>query len=256
MKELVIENLSFSYGEKKILNNINLNFKEKKIIGIMGMNGCGKSTLLKNIIHFLTPEGEVKLNEKSIGNLSPKERAALFGFIPQKTQVTEGFTVEEIVTMGRISQLKNSWKGLSSEDYDNVKKQMELFKIEEFKNKDISMLSGGEQQRVLLARAMVNNPDILILDEPTSALDIHYSIEILSIIKNIVKEKSLICLIVIHDLNLASLFCDDIVFMKKGRVLYYDTAATLLKENVFQEVYNFKCNIIEKDGVKYILPKV
>ena len=132
MRELIVKNLSFSYGEREILKNINLTFKEKKITGIMGMNGCGKSTLLKNIIHFLIPKGEVRLNEKSIGELSPKERAALFGFIPQKTQMTEGFTVEEIVTMGRISQLKNSWKGLSAEDYENVKKQIELFKIEEF----------------------------------------------------------------------------------------------------------------------------
>lgn len=256
MNELTIRNLSFNYGERKILKNINLTFKEKRVTGIMGMNGCGKSTLLKNIIHFLTPMGEVKFNEKNIAELSPKERAAVFGFIPQKSQIAEGFTVEEIITMGRVSQLKNSWKGLTVEDYSRVKKQIELFKIQKFKDKDIGKLSGGEQQRVLLARAMVNEPDVLILDEPTSALDIHYSIEMLGMIKNIVREKSLICLVVLHDLNLASLFCDDIVFMKEGEVLYHDRADTLLKEEIFQEIYNFRCSILEKDGVKYILPKI
>ena len=117
-------------------------------------------------------------------------------------------------------------------------------------------MSGGEQQRVFLARALVNNPDILLLDEPTSALDIHYSIEIMNIIKKIVKENSLICLIVIHDLNLASLFCDEVVFMKNGEIFYHNDTNTLFKEDILEEIYNFKCDILEKNGIKYIIPKI
>ena len=138
------------------------------------------------------------------------------------------------------------WKGFSNQDYDDINKQLARFKIEKFRYIDINKLSGGEQQRVFLARASVNNPDILLLDEPTSALDIHYSIEIMNIIKKIVKENSLICLIVMHDLNLASLFCDEIVFMKEGKVIYHDSTIALFKENMFEEIYNFKCEILEK----------
>ena len=260
MKTLTINNLNFNYGNKEVLKDINLQFQEKKVIGIMGMNGCGKSTLLKNIINFLHPAtGEIIFKtdslEKNIINLSPNERAKIFGFIPQKSQLVDGFSVEEVITMGKVSQLKNMWKGFSNQDYDDINKQLARFKIEKFKYIDINKLSGGEQQRVFLARALVNNPDILLLDEPTSALDIHYSIEIMDIIKKIVKENSLICLIVIHDLNLASLFCDEIVFMKEGKVIYHDTTIALFKENIFEEIYNFKCEILEKNNIKYVIPK-
>lgn len=260
MKTLTINNLNFNYVNKEVLKDINLQFQEKKVIGIMGMNGCGKSTLLKNIINFLHPAtGEIIFKtdslEKNIINLSPNERAKIFGFIPQKSQLVDGFSVEEVITMGKVSQLKNMWKGFSNQDYDDINKQLARFKIEKFKYIDINKLSGGEQQRVFLARALVNNPDILLLDEPTSALDIHYSIEIMDIIKKIVKENSLICLIVIHDLNLASLFCDEIVFMKEGKVIYHDTTIALFKENIFEEIYNFKCEILEKNNIKYVIPK-
>mgnify|MGYP000190722378 FL=1 len=260
MKTLTINNLNFNYVNKEVLKDINLQFQEKKVIGIMGMNGCGKSTLLKNIINFLHPAtGEIIFKtdslEKNIINLSPNERAKIFGFIPQKSQLVDGFSVEEVITMGKVSQLKNMWKGFSNQDYDDINKQLARFKIEKFKYIDINKLSGGEQQRVFLARALVNNPDILLLDEPTSALDIHYSIEIMDIIKKIVKENSLICLIVIHDLNLASLFCDEIVFMKEGKVIYHDSTIALFKENIFEEIYNFKCEILEKNNIKYVIPK-
>lgn len=260
MKTLTINNLNFNYGNKEVLKDINLQFQEKKVIGIMGMNGCGKSTLLKNIINFLHPvTGEIIFKtdslEKNIINLSPNERAKIFGFIPQKSQLVDGFSVEEVITMGKVSQLKNMWKGFSNQDYDDINKQLARFKIEKFRYIDINKLSGGEQQRVFLARALVNNPDILLLDEPTSALDIHYSIEIMNIIKKIVKENSLICLIVIHDLNLASLFCNEIVFMKKGKVIYHDSVTELFKESIFEEIYNFKCEILEKNNIKYVIPK-
>ena len=260
MKTLTINNLNFNYVNKEVLKDINLQFQEKKVIGIMGMNGCGKSTLLKNIINFLHPAtGEIIFKtdslEKNIINLSPNERAKIFGFIPQKSQLVDGFSVEEVITMGKVSQLKNMWKGFSNQDYDDINKQLARFKIEKFKYIDINKLSGGEQQRVFLARALVNNPDIILLDEPTSALDIHYSIEIMDIIKKIVKENSLICLIVIHDLNLASLFCDEIVFMKEGKVIYHDSTIALFKENIFEEIYNFKCEILEKNNIKYVIPK-
>ena len=257
MKKLTVTNLFFNYGEKKILKNINIEFEEKKIIGILGMNGCGKSTLLKNIIMYLKPHsGEIKLNEKNLKNISAKERGKIFGFIPQKSQLTSGFTVEEIIAMGKSSQIKNLWKGLEKNDYMSIQKQIERFKIRNFIREDIENLSGGEQQRVLLARALVNEPDILILDEPTSALDIHYSIEILNIIKNLVKENSMICVIAIRDLNLASLFCDEIVFMKDGKIIYHDKSNKLLEEDKLKEVYNFKCKVLEDKGKKYVLPEV
>ena len=176
-KDISIENTTFSYGlsEENLLDGINLNIEKGKFIGILGPNGCGKSTLLKVILKYLNPkEGIIKIENKELKEYTQSELAEILSFVPQKSSLTMPLTVEDVVYMGRVPYIKNRWTGFDREDREKVEKIMQMLKIDKFKNRVIFSLSGGEFQRVLLARALAQNTNIMLLDEPTSALDMNY----------------------------------------------------------------------------------
>ena len=175
-KDISIENTTFSYGlsEENLLDGINLNIEKGKFIGILGPNGCGKSTLLKVILKYLNPkEGIIKIENKELKEYTQSELAEILSFVPQKSSLTMPLTVEDVVYMGRVPYMKNKWTGFDREDREKVEKIMQMLKIDKFKNRVIFSLSGGEFQRVLLARALAQNTNIMLLDEPTSALDMN-----------------------------------------------------------------------------------
>ena len=181
-KDISIENTTFSYGlsEENLLDGINLNIEKGKFIGILGPNGCGKSTLLKVILKYLNPkEGIIKIENKELKEYTQSELAEILSFVPQKSSLTMPLTVEDVVYMGRVPYMKNKWTGFDREDREKVEKIMQMLKIDKFKNRVVFSLSGGEFQRVLLARALAQNTNIMLLDEPTSALDMNYALEIM-----------------------------------------------------------------------------
>lgn len=251
-----ISALNFSYGKRAILQDICLNLERGKFYGILGPNGCGKSTLLKNILQILKPaSGIIEINGKRASEYGLKELAALIGFVPQKTALAAPLSVKEILLAGRFCRLKSAFSGYDASDHAKVEQMAELLDVKKFLERSAFELSGGEFGRVLLARALVSEPEILLLDEPTGALDINYAIEAMSICENLTRSLNLTSVIVLHDLNLASLFCDEILMLKDGAVRYRGSASELFTPQIIKEIYGFDALIVEENGVKFILPK-
>ena len=256
-KDISIENTTFSYGlsEENLLDGINLNIEKGKFIGILGPNGCGKSTLLKIILKYLNPkEGIIKIENKELKEYTQSELAEILSFVPQKSSLTMPLTVEDVVYMGRVPYIKNRWTGFDREDREKVEKIMQMLKIDKFKNRVIFSLSGGEFQRVLLARALAQNTNIMLLDEPTSALDMNYALEIMRLTSYFVQNESLTAVMVLHDLNLASMYCDSIILLKNGKIAYEGTPKELFRPEILEEIYGFNCEVIENNGFSYVIP--
>ena len=256
-RDISIENASFSYGlgEENLLDKINLNIEKGKFIGILGPNGCGKSTLLKVILKYLNPkEGIIKIENKELKEYTQSELAEILSFVPQKSSLTMPLTVEDVVYMGRVPYMKNKWTGFDREDREKVEKIMQMLKIDKFKNRVVFSLSGGEFQRVLLARALAQNTNIMLLDEPTSALDMNYALEIMRLTSYFVQNESLTAVMVLHDLNLASMYCDRIILLKNGKIAYEGTPKELFRPEILEEIYGFNCEVIENNGFSYVIP--
>lgn len=258
MSIIKIEDLNFSYGERKILKGIDLEISDKKLTGILGPNGCGKTTLLKNILgYFKSEKGSILLKDKLSNKFSQKEKAKLISFVPQKSQLVSGMDVEEFTLMGRLPHLKNSWDGYSKEDKEITKKYLKKLDLEKFSKRKAVTLSGGEFQRVLLARALTQETEIILLDEPTSALDLNHALELMARVKETVLEKGLTAIAVLHDLNLAAMFCDEIVMLKNGKVFCKGTPKETLTTKNLKEVYDLDCTIsFTEDDIPYIIPKL
>ena len=258
MDIIKIENLNFSYGNRKILKGINLGLKERKLTGILGPNGCGKSTLLKNILGYLKSDSGNILIDNVIGNnISQKEKAKLISLVPQKSQLVSAMDVEEFVLMGRLPHLKNSWDGYSNKDREIANKYINELELEKFTQRKAPTLSGGEFQRVLLARALTQETKIILLDEPTSALDLNHALDLMKKVKENVIEKNLTAVAVLHDLNLAAMFCDELVMLKDGKVFAQGTPKETLTVENLKSIYDLDCSICyTEDDIPYIIPKL
>lgn len=258
MIAIKIDNLNFSYGDRKILDNISVSLKKGKLTGILGPNGCGKSTLLKNILGYLKNEsGEIYIENLLSNEIKQKDKAKLISLVPQKSQLVSGMDVQEFVLMGRLPHLKNSWDGYSKRDFDLANTYIKELELEKFLYRKAVTLSGGEFQRVLLARALTQETKIILLDEPTSALDLNHALDLMKKVKETVIKKGITAVTVLHDLNLAAMFCDEIVMLKNGKVFCQGTPKeVLIKENL-KAVYELECSVCyTEEDVPYIIPKL
>ena len=252
-----IEKLNYSYGRKEVLKELSLDIDENKLTGIIGPNGCGKSTLAKNIIKYINGKFEsFKIMDTDIRELTYKKIAQLISYIPQKSIIIPNISVFDYVLLGRFPLLKNSWDNYSEQDYEIVEKNINLLNIRELKDRNIETLSGGELQKALLARALAQEAKILLLDEPTSALDLNNAVEFMKILKNISVKKNISVIIIIHDLNLASLFCDSLIILKDGRFIEKGSPKEVINEENIKSVYNLDCKVCYNENDKpYIIPK-
>ena len=257
MEIINIKKLNYSYGKKEVLKELSLNIDENKLTGIIGPNGCGKSTLAKNIIRYINGKFEYfKIMDIDIRQLSHKKIAQLISYIPQKSIIIPNISVFDYVLLGRFPLLKNSWDNYSEQDYEIVEKNINLLNIRELKDRNIETLSGGELQKALLARALAQEAKILLLDEPTSALDLNNAVEFMKILKNISIKKNISVIIIIHDLNLASLFCDSLIILKDGRFIEKGSPKEVINEENIKSVYNLDCKVCYNENDKpYIIPK-
>ena len=252
-----IEKLNYSYGRKEVLKELSLDIDENKLTGIIGPNGCGKSTLAKNIIKYINGKFEsFKIMDTDIRELTHKKIAQLISYIPQKSIIIPNISVFDYVLLGRFPLLKNSWDNYSEKDYEIVENNINLLNIKELRNRNVETLSGGELQKALLARALAQEAKILLLDEPTSALDLNNAVEFMKILKNISIKKNISVIIIIHDLNLASLFCDSLIILKDGKFIEKGSPKEVINEENIKSVYNLDCKVCYNENDKpYIIPK-
>ena len=242
--KLKIKNISFSYDSVDALKNISFEAEEGEILGIIGPNGSGKTTLLKCINRVLKPKGGVvMLDDMDLSVLNQREIAQKIGVVPQQSFSQFPFTVFDIVLMGRYPYITR-FGGEKKEDFDMVEECLNLCGISHLAERLIIEISGGEYQRVIIARALAQNPKVLLLDEPTLHLDINHQIELLELLKSLAKKKNLIIIMVSHDLNLASRFSDKILILKEGKIYRAGLPEEVLTPQIIKEVYGIKVEIL------------
>ena len=254
---LKVENLNAAYGKKSILKNINLEFFEKSFNCIIGENGSGKSTLLNILCGIENPslsilDGKVFLNSKDIKSYKKNEIAKNISFLPQSEHYSWNHLVEDVVLMGRFPYSKGFF-GYTKEDKIYGEKALEEVGILHLKDRYIFELSGGEYQQVLIARSLCQNAKILVLDEPFTHLDISKEHKLLRLLKKLVEEKNLCVIIIIHDINHAALFSENMVILKEGEILAQgDVKSVFTKpnldlafDNVFHVIYRPEINALQ-----------
>jgi iron complex transport system ATP-binding protein len=238
-----LEGVCFAYGDKQVLGAIDLNLQAGHCYGILGANGSGKTTLLDLLCGLLHPaQGEIVFADQPLSCWRGRELARRVALVPQDFFVRFGFTVREVVEMGRHPHLPR-FGGLSSEDYLLVDQVMEELEIADMASRQVTRLSGGEKQRVAVARALAQNPEVLVLDEATSNLDVFHSLSILGAIRKRVESGTLSVVAVIHDLNLAAFFCDQLLFLCKGRLLYQGATNEVLRAGIIRDVYGVDAEV-------------
>ncbi len=250
MAAIEVKNLKFKIGDKEISRGIDLVVKEGSTHGIIGPNGSGKSTLFKQICRIHKPyEGTIELLGQDVNELTQKQMAKKMAVLFQENKTDFAYTVREIVSMGRIpyhSSIRHEYP----QDKEIVDRALETMGIREYEDRIFNTLSGGEKQRVLLARAFAQETSVILLDEPTNNLDISYQLLIFEILKKLDKTK----LIVIHDMNLAASFCDVISVLEKGRVVATGSPGEILTQQLLADIFKVKAEvIIDKDTNKPLI---
>ncbi len=238
MVNLRISGIDCYYGSTKALDNINFSVTEGEFLGILGPNGSGKTTALRAISRTLKPRaGTIFLDDKNIYDIENREVARTVAVVPQESISTFDFTTLDIVLMGRNPYI-DRFRQESKEDLAIAKRVMELTNTWSFADRPVNELSGGEKQRVIIARALTQEPKILLLDEPTSHLDLSNQLEIMDLIEHLCETKKLLIVAVFHDFNLAARYCDSIILLKEGKIVAVGKSdETLTSENV-RKVFN------------------
>jgi len=233
-----IEDFSCGYPGRFVLRNINFEIEKGQFVGIIGPNGSGKTTLFKGISGELpTLQGSSVLNGKQIQKMSLREKAQNIAVVTQNIEVGN-MTVEEYVLMGRIPYQRQFQFFETSEDIEIANKYMNLTGVSDLRDKNMNALSGGEQQLAGIARALTQEPKLLLLDEPTSHLDITHQVQILNLIRRLSENLELTVLMIIHDLNLAGEYCDSLIMLQKGSLRKMGTPHEVLNYQDIEAVYD------------------
>lgn len=242
MQAYRIQNIWFRYSSTWTLKDITFTTRTGEMIGLIGPNGSGKSTLLRLIAGILQPErGEIYLRDLPLSSYKEQELAKIVAFVPQETTFLFPYTVGEIVMMGRTPHMKGFFETIK--DVEIVRQAMAFTSINHLSDRPITNISGGEKQRTIIARAIAQDTEILLLDEPTISLDIGYEVEILNLIRNLQREKGLTIIMATHDLNMASIFCDHIILLKEGMIYGIGSPWETLTEKNIEDVYGCRVSV-------------
>lgn len=238
---LKVEGLTYSYGEKEAADHVSLEIDKGEFVGLIGPNGSGKSTVLKNIYRGLIPDsGSIELDGENLLTMPYKKSALKLAVVGQENEVPFDFLVEEIVAMGR-SPHKKLFDVDNAHDKEIVLHALSHLGMEQMAKRSYQNLSGGEKQRVLIARAVAQESDFFILDEPTNHLDISYQMQIFDFIRRL----KVTVLSAIHDLNMAALYCDRLYVLKNGKVVLTGTPEEVLTPENIYEVYGVRSSVVK-----------
>lgn len=241
--ELRADGIEFAYGKKRILKGVSFSAQGGQVLGIIGPNGSGKTTLLRCIRMAQTPQtGAVSLDGENISDWKRSSIAKYIGVVPQSAGISFPFTVLDVVLMGRIPHLGRFQKE-GDEDFAIAREAMRMTSVDHLYARMISNLSGGEAQRVIIARALAQQPKILLLDEPTSSLDINHQFEIMKLIQALAKKSNMVVIIISHDLNLSLRYCDRLLLLDDGKVHASGRPEDVLTNENIKKVYGVEAEI-------------
>lgn len=250
---LQVENLSLSFREKEILKNVSFSLKKGEWLTVIGHNGSGKTSLIKSILNlYETWRGELFLKSTCHTKTSARERAQIMSYVPQNPPENLHMQVNDFLLLSRYPYRKSF--NYSQNDRQIVDNVLEQLNLTEFAERDFSSLSGGEKQKTLIASALVQEAEIIILDEPTASLDPSFTVEIMTTLKRAAKENDLTVLEVSHDINSAALFSDKILALKNGEVVSFIDAHELIDSVVLKQIYDHDFSIIDDSTRKIAIP--
>ncbi len=252
-----IQDISARYGDTRALDHITLNVRKGEIVGLVGPNGAGKSTLIKVLSGVLRASGgEVYIQSQPITSLSPAARARLVAVVPQARQLGGAFSVRQAVLLGRTAYLGFLGKP-GEKDYRILDWAMKETAVDALADRKLAEISGGEQQRVLLARALVQNARVLLLDEPTNHLDLKYQVNLLRLLRELVDKENLSVLMAMHDLNQLSGIVDRVALLVRGKIKSIGKPAEVLTPENIREAYQTEVEIFQhpRSGKHYLFPK-
>ena len=249
MKAIEAKNIRFSYTTDEVIKDVSLVLEQGEFLGVIGPNGAGKSTILRILCGILQPkQGEVLIFSENIERMGSKSIAQHIGFVPQETHFLLNFSVEDIVLMGRYPYLQ-AFRKESKKDREAVEYALLSAGVSEFKKRPINSLSSGERQRVVIARTLAQEPQVLLLDEPTSHLDLYHRSAVMKLLKKL-NEQGMSVVIVNHDLNLASFYCKRLILMHQGKIHSEGPPQSLINASTLSEVYGTEVEIINHPDKK------
>ena len=249
--EIRIEDMAFSYSSAPVLDDICLDIKEAQFVSILGPNGVGKSTLIHCINRILSPnKGTVMIDGDMVNNISLKDLAKRVGYVPYSANDTFPLSVVDTVLMGRHPHA--TYKSLDK-DLDIVYDTLRLLDIEDLAMRNFNELSAGQHQKVMLARGLVQEPEILLLDEPTSNLDIKHQMEVTRILRDLSQEKNILVIMISHDLNIAAKYSDTMIMLYGGSIYAIGTPSEVITKENIKAVYDVDSEVIDSHGRPHLI---
>ncbi|HCR70956.1 MAG TPA: heme ABC transporter ATP-binding protein [Anaerolineae bacterium] len=253
---LSVKNLFVSYNGREILHDVSLDVKNGEVMALIGPNGAGKSTLIRAVSGVIESRGEIQTDGKKFYEMNPMERARYVAVVPQAISLPPAFSVWETVLMGRTPYL-GFLGNASKHDEEITRQSLTRVNALNFSERRVGEISGGEQQRILLARALCQSTPILLLDEPTSHLDLQYQVGLLELVRDLAKENNLAVLVAMHDLNLAARYADRVALMVAGNIKAIGTPKEVLQPELIADAYCLPVQVVKHPflDIPLVLPE-
>lgn len=244
-QSLECKNITLRYGKNTVINDLSLSVPQGKITILLGSNGCGKSTLLRGLAGLLKPaQGTVLLNKKNVHKTPKRELAKTLSILPQSPDINAEMIVEDLVTMGRHPH-RNLFNIQSQEDKQFVHDALKSTNLLPLAKRRVASLSGGQRQRVWIAMTLAQNTPWVLLDEPTTFLDLNHQISILNLLKNLNQTQNKSLVMVLHDINLACRYADNIILLKQGNIIASGAPQQMITPHNLKQTFDLECSIIE-----------
>ncbi len=251
MSAIEVKNLTVAYEKNVIIEDMNLVIPQGKISIIIGANGCGKSTLLKTMARIIKPvSGTIFINELNMKHQSPKKLATQLAVLPQGPKCPEGLTVRELIAYGRFPHQK-AIGGFTPHDTEVIDWAIEETGLKEYENRSVERLSGGQRQRAWIAMTLAQETEIILLDEPTTYLDMSYQLEVLELLEKLNKQRHITVVMVLHELNNACRFADNIIGLKKGAVICQGAPAQVINAETLESIYGIHAKLQTSENGNY-----